>query len=84
VEGFEAHAFLGAAELLRSAAAPLIAFEFCDWAEERAFPGRKGWAQEVLVEAGYRIWSIDGYLAGAAPLAQPVTTGFLTLVACKQ
>ena len=30
----------------------VVAFEFCDWAEERAFPGKKGWAQQILPGAG--------------------------------
>ncbi len=53
VEGFEAEVILGAANLLYSASPPPIVFEFCDWAEERAFPGKKGLAQTLLMDAGY-------------------------------
>ena len=36
VEGYEAHVFWEAGDLLGSASAPLVVFEFCDWAEGRA------------------------------------------------
>src|SRR5262249_49819145 len=48
VEGYEADVFQGAEVLLNSCHRPRIVFEFCDWAEERAFPGKRGWAQEIL------------------------------------
>ena len=83
VEGYEASVFLGATEVLGASEAPLIAFEFCDWAEERAFPGRRGWAQEILLSAGYRLWLLNDFLAGSASLGQPVREGFHTIVACK-
>jgi FkbM family methyltransferase len=83
VEGFEAHVFLGAADLLRSASAPVIVFEFCDWAEERAFPGRKGWAQQVMLDAGYTLWLLPEYRRQSAPLTAPLRHGFHTIVGCR-
>jgi FkbM family methyltransferase len=80
VEGFEAHVFLGATELLRSAHAPMVVFEFCDWAEERAFPGRKGWAQKIMLDAGYNLWLMPEFLRRSAPLDKPITEGFHTVI----
>jgi FkbM family methyltransferase len=79
-EGFEAHVLLGAQQLLRSSSPPPIVFEFCDWAEERAFPGRKGWAQELLMGAGYSLWTMEEYVQNGAPLSQPITHGAHSIV----
>jgi len=84
VEGFEAHVFLGAMNLLRSQPAPFILFEYCDWAEERAFPGRQGWAQQILLDEGYTLWLLPHYLAKSTPLSRPITQGCHTIIACKQ
>ena len=83
VEGFEAHVFVGASRLLASSPAPAIVFEFNDWAEERAFPGRGGWAQSVLRDHGYDIWTLADYLAQRAPLRQIVKRGGGEFVAIK-
>jgi len=79
VEGYEAHVFLGAERLLSRGTA--IIFEFVDWTAERAFPGRAGWAQQILLDAGYKLWSLPDFLKGADPLSAPVTKGDLELVA---
>jgi FkbM family methyltransferase len=79
-EGYEAHVFLGARELLRGDSPPPLVFEFCDWAEERAFPGRKGWAQEILLDAGYTLWTISDYLKDRPPLNGPLTQGSHSIV----
>jgi FkbM family methyltransferase len=79
-EGYEAHVFLGARQLLGSRYAPVIVFEFCDWAEERAFPGKKGWAQSILMETGYKLWTMESYVNNGAPLKEPVTEGFHSIV----
>ncbi|HEX4137076.1 MAG TPA: FkbM family methyltransferase [Bryobacteraceae bacterium] len=79
-EGYEAHVFLGAQELLRGSSPPAIVFEFCDWAEERAFPGRQGWAQEILLDADYNLWTIPDYFQERAPLSEPVTQGSHSIV----
>lgn len=80
-EGFEAHVFLGAQGILRGPSPPPIIFEFCDWAEERAFPGRKGWAQEVLLDAGYSLWTVGAWLSRDAPLRHPLVEGADSIVA---
>ena len=79
-EGYEAHVFLGAGELLGSQCPPALVFEFCDWAEERAFPGRKGWAQHLLMSAGYTLWTMPDYIMNRSSLKDPVTTGAHSIV----
>jgi FkbM family methyltransferase len=79
-EGYEAHVFLGAEELLSSPSPPVVIFEFCDWAEERAFPGRKGWAQHLLMSSGYSLWTMPSYVQNGASLKEPVTDGFHSIV----
>jgi FkbM family methyltransferase len=81
VEGFEAEVFLGAAKLLYGPSPPPFVFEFCDWAEERAFPGKKGAAQRLLIDAGYRLWSLPDYFHGLPPIDTPITTGAHSIVA---
>jgi hypothetical protein len=75
VEGYEAHAFLGAKELLTSPSAPLVVFESTGWAEERAFPGRGGWAQKILMDLGYNLLTLTSYLRHGTPLRKPVLGG---------
>lgn len=79
-EGFEAHVLLGAQQLLCGSSPPPIVFEFCDWAEERAFPGRKGWAQEILIGAGYSLWTMENYLQDRAPLNEPIVYGTHSII----
>ncbi len=83
VEGFEAHVLLGATELLASNPAPFIIFEFGDWAEGQAFPGKLGWAQEILMASGYQIWCLPDYVAGRAPMLRPVLESTHAIVARK-
>jgi FkbM family methyltransferase len=83
VEGFEAAVFRGAEKLLNGPDAPLIVFEFCDWAENRVPDGQIGAAQKALKDCGYRIWRLQDLLRGKQPLADVLTTGFETLVAIK-
>ena len=83
VEGYEAAVFRGAQVILHAPNPPLIAFEFCDWAEERIPGARIGDAQRALCQAGYQIWRLPDYLRGRAPLNDLLTSGFETLVAKK-
>jgi FkbM family methyltransferase len=82
VEGYEAHVFLGARQLLAGSHPPII-FEFCDWAEERAFPGRRGWAQEILLEHGYALWTVSNFFHGSPPMVQPLRKGCHSIVAVR-
>ena len=83
VEGFEAAVFEGAEELLAGDKAPLVLFEFCDWAENRLPGGSVGDAQRVLKRCGYQIWRLKDIVQGRSPLQNVVTTGFDILVASK-
>jgi FkbM family methyltransferase len=80
VEGFEAAVFRGANRLLTGIAPPVVVFEFCDWAEKRAF-GRTGLAQECLRDHGYRFWRLPTLLAGGPPLQDVILEGSDMLVA---
>lgn len=70
VEGFERRVFEGARSLLGGASAPMVVFEFCPWAEERAgyAPGA---AQAWLLSLGFRLWTIRSFLAGEGALLRP-------------
>jgi len=84
VEGCEALVFKGGAHILSSIKAPIIIFEFCDWAEERA-PGYKpGDAQAILNKYGYRIWKVSDIARGRRkPLTDIITKGYEMLLAAK-
>jgi FkbM family methyltransferase len=81
VEGFEFGVFQGAEGLLRSAHSPVVIFEFCDWAEERAPGFCAGDAQRLLQSWGCHLWRLADYTAKRSPLVEPITKGFETLVA---
>lgn len=84
VEGFEAQVFKGAERLLTGSSPPVIFFEFCDWAERRANGCKVGDAQRLLLDWGYSIWTLDAYRSQGRDLAQPLTSGFETLVARRK
>lgn len=83
VEGFEAAVFAGAAQLLGAPGAPPVLFEFTDWAEQRACGDDVGRAQRRLLDYGYRLWRLDAWRRGAAPLGRVLTTGAAELLAVK-
>lgn len=80
VEGFEYDVFLGGKELLSGSEAPIIYFEFVDWAEKHA--GKNpGDAQKILLDFGYQIFSVSG--KQPVRLDSIVTSGGCNLVAMK-
>jgi FkbM family methyltransferase len=81
VEGFEAPVFRGARQLLTSPRAPLVVFEFCDWAEARSGQA-VGSAQRVLQENGYRLSRLTAR-GGEEPLNGVLSSGFEMLIARK-
>ncbi|MFH1868858.1 MAG: FkbM family methyltransferase [Candidatus Omnitrophota bacterium] len=83
IEGYEAAAFKGAKKLLSGKNAPLILFEFLDWAENNAKDTTAGDAQRILRDAGYDIWKFKDYIDGKKPLSAIVKEGSLNLVAVK-
>ena len=82
VEGFESGVFAGAERLLGGHGAPPVLFEFTDWAELRAGVG-PGAAQRRLLDYGYRLWRLDDWLRGRAPLARVLDAGAADLLAVK-
>jgi len=60
VEGFEYFVFKGAANLLQRPNAPVVIFEFVDWAEKRAMGLQAGDAQRLLMDMGYQLYEISG------------------------
>jgi len=83
VEGFEAAVFRGAQKLLSRPDAPVIVFEFCDWAEARMPDGRVGDAQQVLSNLGYCIWRLSDYGNSEQSLTDVLQMGSNMLVAAK-
>ncbi len=85
VEGCEDIVFRGAKRLLTTTDAPIILFEFCDWAEARVPGARPGNAQAVLREYGYKIWRLPDFLGKRrGPSKEAITKGFEMLVAVKR
>ena len=83
VEGFEVSVFQGARRLLRRNDAPLIVFEFCDWAEARVPHGEPGDAQRLLLEEGFSIWRLSDFVRRATRLREPLRIGYDMLVASR-
>lgn len=79
VEGLEAAVFRGAGKLFGGKPAPLVLFEFQDWAESRAsYP--VGYAQDVLRGYGYRLAELSAWLRTKALLDRPMRSGEAMLV----
>ena len=80
VEGFEHDVFLGGQKLLSASDAPVIFFEFVDWAEQHA--GKKpGDAQRLLHDFGYQIFHTSE--KQHVRLDRIVTSGGYNFVAIK-
>jgi FkbM family methyltransferase len=82
VEGFEYFVFKGGEELLKSDKAPVIIFEFVDWAEQNASGLKPGDAQKLLKSFGYRLYMLEGNRT--VEIDRPVVSGSYNLVASKQ
>ncbi len=83
VEGHEADVIEGATTVLSQRPAPLVIFEFCDWAEERAYPGDVGRAQRLLMELGFKVLKMDSFLKASSPLSSPLQSGTEMLIGYK-
>ncbi|MBZ5858003.1 FkbM family methyltransferase [Flavihumibacter profundi] len=59
VEGFEFLAFAGGKELLKKEDAPVIYFEFVDWAEIKNAKLLPGQAQQLLLDFGYQLFIVQ-------------------------
>jgi len=84
VEGFESAVFRGAAHLLNGPNAPIVVFEFGDWAEARTPRMKVGDAQRLLREYGYTLWRLSDFgRRDARPLDGALLEGGAMLVAEK-
>ncbi len=84
VEGFELQVFEGGMRLLRQKPAPLIVFEFNDWAEGRADGSLAGSAQRFLRAEGYSTLPIAEFLQGGRTEGPVITEGSCDFVAFKK
>jgi FkbM family methyltransferase len=81
VEGFEYFVFKGAEKLLGNMNAPIIIFEFVDWAEKRAMGIEPGAAQQYLIDMGFQLYIIQkGKLV---KIYKPFLLGACNLIASK-
>jgi FkbM family methyltransferase len=84
VEGCERAVFQGAEQLLTRDDAPVILFEFCDWAEARMPGGEVGDAQRLLLGYGYEIYRLSDFVRRQKnPLKDVIVRGFEMLVGVK-
>lgn len=84
VEGFELGVFQGSVRILRQTPAPVIIFEFNDWAENRPEMGiAPGAAQKFLLEQGYRLQPVKAFLGGEPAGTRVITQGGADLVATR-
>jgi len=82
VEGYERTVFEGGRTLLSLKNAPVILFEFADWAENMAKNTKAGDAQTYLADLGYRLFDFsDSSKLGAEMTPQSV--GNLMILATK-
>lgn len=82
VEGFELGVFQGAEKLLSMTPAPVVFFEFNDWAEANA-TAAPGDAQRYLQDLGYVTLPLDAWMRGDRLPRPPQTSGGGDLVAFK-
>jgi FkbM family methyltransferase len=82
VEGYESFVFKGGENLLKKDDAPVILFEFADWAENLAAGAKAGDAQRILKGFGYNlyIFNNDGSFT---PVNDILTAGNFMLFARK-
>ncbi len=82
VEGFELGVFRGAQRLLAQVPAPIIFFEFNDWAEANT-SSTPGDAQRFLQQLGYLLVPLDAWIRGNRTSHPIQTSGGAELVAFK-
>ncbi|RZJ53063.1 MAG: FkbM family methyltransferase [Flavobacterium sp.] len=80
VEGFELQVFQGGKHLLEKENAPIILFEFVDWAEKNA-GNLTGSAQEYLISLEYQLYQLNN--RKLVRIDAPLTNGSASLIAMK-
>lgn len=83
VEGFEADVFRGGMNCLKGAHAPIVIFEFVDWAEARS-GGVVGEAQRLLFDIGYELRVLERGGSLSPALESPLLDGTAMLVAQRK
>lgn len=82
VEGYERVVFEGGSDLLSIRNAPMILFEFADWAENMGKNLKAGDAQIFLAERGYKLYDFSSP-PKVGPEMQPTSKGNLMILAVK-
>lgn len=82
VEGYERIVFEGGKDLLSLTDAPVILFEFADWAENLGNGTRAGDAQIFLVGKGYKLYDFSNPPA-VGPQTEPRAAGNFMILAAK-
>ena len=83
VEGYEHSVFEGGKNLLSLQNAPVILFEFADWAENTANNTRAGDAQRLLSRIGYRLYNFNNPTKPGLEM-EPRSEGNLMILAIKK
>lgn len=83
VEGFECLVFRGGRQLLSGPDAPVILFEFIDWAEQAANGLQPGDAQRELLKYGYTLFLFSGK-SELSPLREVLCSGSAMILAKKE
>jgi FkbM family methyltransferase len=83
VEGYEHSVFQGGKNLLSLNNAPIIIFEFADWAENMANNTKPGDAQRLLFHMGYRLYNFSDPSKPGLEM-EPRSEGNLMILAIKK
>jgi FkbM family methyltransferase len=81
VEGAELAVLRGAQQLLSSERAPVVVFEFIDWAEARISGQQPGDAQRDLLSKGFRLFQLSSDGRISREHLVPICRGFAMLIA---
>jgi hypothetical protein len=82
VEGYERSVFEGGKNLLSSSDAPVVLFEFADWAENMANNTKAGDAQTYLSNLGFKLYDFSNAVKLGSEM-KPRMVGNLMILAIK-
>lgn len=80
IEGYEYYAFKGGIQTLSKPDAPIILFEFLEWAEQKAGV-KPGNAQQLLMDLGYTLYEVIH--SKLTNIKAPITKGYAIIIAEK-
>lgn len=81
IEGAELGALRGLARRLTGSRAPVVIFEFVDWAEDRIEGQAAGDAQKLLMSLGYRLLRLEARNPFNAVIQEPMTESAAMILA---